>query len=155
MNTSLPIQYVQRFNYEVVRTGDLSLLEEFKDHRRLQCFYHKGTQCVSCERVGTQLVWAKDLQGNIHVDVCTDDLYPMTVDHMLARSKGGKDHISNMQPMCSGCNLEKSFVENPKHRPNPNSKRSQRRAKEKAKRQRQRDYRAAVFLAPLRWALGL
>ena len=31
----------------------------------------------------------------------------MTKDHITPKAKGGKDHISNMQTMCSTCNWEK------------------------------------------------
>lgn len=32
----------------------------------------------------------------------------LTIDHILPKSKGGKNNIKNYQPMCKKCNLEKS-----------------------------------------------
>lgn len=37
----------------------------------------------------------------------TKDSVPLTIDHILARSKGGKDAMSNYQTMCFGCNNDK------------------------------------------------
>lgn len=71
---------------------------------------------MSCGRVGTHFaiergtgqqtyhlnLWAIDEQG---------DEYLMTHDHILARSLGGADNISNTQTMCSPCNAEKGLDE--------------------------------------------
>lgn len=32
----------------------------------------------------------------------------LTVDHILARSKGGTDHVENLQLLCSACNSTKN-----------------------------------------------
>ena len=101
---------VKVFKYDIVKIEPIEELDKYKDHRRLRVFYHKGTKCVSCERVGTQIVHGRDNQGNIHKDVCTDDLYPLTIDHIHPKSKGGKNTLKNLQPMCSECNKEKADV---------------------------------------------
>ncbi|MXX47440.1 MAG: HNH endonuclease [Chloroflexi bacterium] len=31
----------------------------------------------------------------------------LTVDHIIARSTGGDDHIDNLQPLCGHCNSVK------------------------------------------------
>lgn len=106
---------VQIFGYEVVEVYPLSDLEKYKDHRRLKTFHQKGVACINpdCDRVGTQLILGKDKIGNLHVDVYTDDLHPITVDHIIPKSKGGKYHIDNFQPMCSECNMVKGNGDKP------------------------------------------
>jgi 5-methylcytosine-specific restriction endonuclease McrA len=32
----------------------------------------------------------------------------MTKDHIMPKSKGGKNHFDNYEPMCSDCNTEKA-----------------------------------------------
>ena len=97
----------QIFKYKITETYPLSDLDKFKDHRRLKTFFYKGCFCITCGREGTQLALGIDINGNSHVDLYTADFYPITVDHIIPRSKGGKDHIDNYQPMCSGCNSNK------------------------------------------------
>ncbi len=94
--------------FVVVGTHPLSHLEHFKDHRRLQTFYHKGVKCVNCDETGSFLVVSIDKGGNKHVDVVTKDLLLMNVDHIKPKSKGGGNELSNLQPMCCKCNTLKS-----------------------------------------------
>lgn len=100
------IAIAQYFHYQIVETMPLERLEEFKDHHRLQVFYHKGCKCVQCGIEGTLLAVGIG-RNSKHVDVYTDDFYPLTVDHIIPRSLGGPDHIDNLQPMCCLCNWNK------------------------------------------------
>lgn len=90
----------------------LKQLEGYKEHRRLKLYYHKGTKCVSCPRIGTKLLTVnlKFKNGSIakHVDVFTDDNVMITVDHIIPLSKGGaREDLNNMQVMCQYCNSKK------------------------------------------------
>jgi len=97
----------QYFHYEILETYGLDELQVHKDHRRLRVFYEKGCKCVECGIEATQLALGKDRGGNLHLDVYTDDFYPLTVDHDIPKSLGGSDDISNLQPMCCLCNWRK------------------------------------------------
>lgn len=79
----------------------------FKDHRRLRVFAEKGCACVSCERVGSRLIVGEELKGTLHVDLYTDDLVLMTINHIFPKSKGGSNDMSNLDPMCGPCNWTK------------------------------------------------
>lgn len=100
---------VKRFNYEVLKTEPLENLKKYRTKRRLSVFFHKGVECVNseCNKKGTQLVFGKDKRGYTHIDICDDDFYPMSVDHIIPRSKGGPNTLDNLQPMCSVCNTKK------------------------------------------------
>lgn len=83
---------------------------------RLQTFFTKGLVCAKCGRVGTHFAIERTSGHNLyHLNLwSTDengDEYLMTHDHILARSLGGADNLSNTQTMCSPCNHEKSLVE--------------------------------------------
>jgi 5-methylcytosine-specific restriction endonuclease McrA len=97
----------KNLGYQIIEKLPLSKLEDYKDHRRLQTFYHKGCTCVKCGLTGTFLGVGLDKQGNKHIDLYSDDMTPLTIDHIIPKSKGGKNHISNYQPMCRPCNTDK------------------------------------------------
>lgn len=94
------------FGYKFVQEIPLTRLEEFKKHRRLRVFYHKGCTCVNCGIVGTKLIQG-DGRGGLHWDIYADCGMALTVDHIIPRSKGGSDDLPNLQPMCAKCNTEK------------------------------------------------
>jgi 5-methylcytosine-specific restriction endonuclease McrA len=96
--------------YKFLEELPLTDLEKYKEHRRLTVFYNKGLDCSNpdCERIGARLIKGLDRGGNVHVDVYTDDLVLMTVDHIIPRAKGGGEELENKQPMCRDCNTKKS-----------------------------------------------
>lgn len=100
-------QKVQVFHYRVIGEAPLADLVNFQNHSRLRVFYHKGTTCVCCGKTGTRLIQGENRGGGKHWDVYTDDLYPLTVDHIIPKSLGGSNDLENLQPMCSGCNSAK------------------------------------------------
>ena len=100
---------VKVFHYKVI--GELSIdklkEEPFTSHRRLKVFYKKGCKCVSCKKEGKRLIQGVDAKGNLHWDVYDENLYPITVDHIIPKSRGGGSNIENLQPMCAACNTKK------------------------------------------------
>ena len=92
----------------VLKRLDFKLLHtNYKKHRRLQVFAHKGTACVRCGVDGVHLLSSVDPGGGHHVDLYTASFVLMTVDHILPRSKGGASSLANYQPMCQHCNGRK------------------------------------------------
>lgn len=94
------------FHYKILKERLLADLNTFSSHPRLRVFYHKGTTCVTCGKIGTRLIQGEG-RGRNHWDIYTDDLYPLTVDHIIPKSLGGSDDLDNLQPMCAGCNFKK------------------------------------------------
>lgn len=82
---------------------------------RLLCL-KKSQVCVSCGRVGTIMSLdrfrAKSKIPSAHFNLyckLDDGRYIlMTKDHIIPKSKGGKDHESNLQTMCQRCNGKKA-----------------------------------------------
>lgn len=81
---------------------------------RYLTFFEKGTVCISCGLKGK--FFALERHSNSPQDKRPHfNLYGykggkeimLTKDHIIARVNGGKDHISNMQTMCSPCNVKK------------------------------------------------
>ena len=75
---------------------------------RYMTFYQKGTACAYCGKVGTHFKLCGDPDSQRrHFNLFADDGSLITKDHIISKSKGGKDCVSNMQPMCKACNTEK------------------------------------------------
>ena len=105
----------QIFPYNLIEEVSINELHtRFSTHPRLSVFAQKGCVCVTCGKVGTRLIKGVDKGGGKHWDVYTDDLLPITVDHIIPRSLGGPDHMDNYQPMCSPCNSRKGNGKNRK-----------------------------------------
>lgn len=75
---------------------------------RLTTFKEKGVKCYSCDRVGTHFrLQRQEREPKFHLGLWTEDGIEMTKDHIVPKSKGGYDHIDNMQTMCEKCNGQK------------------------------------------------
>ena len=95
--------------YEFVKEFPLSKLAEFKNHKRLKVFFHKGLQCSvpGCHHVGTRFILGCDNGRNFHMDIYTDDLVLMNVDHRIPKCDGGTWDLDNLFPMCQPHNTKK------------------------------------------------
>lgn len=77
---------------------------------RYMTFYQKGLKCCVCGKEGTHFTLdCSDGDNSMrrHFNLRADDGTLMTKDHIIPKSKGGRDHISNMQTMCCDCNTAK------------------------------------------------
>lgn len=78
---------------------------------RYMTFYQKGVNCCKCGRKGAYFTLdkhSKDYDGpRRHFNLYSEDDVLMTKDHILPKSKGGKNKVSNMQTMCVYCNKAK------------------------------------------------
>lgn len=97
----------------IISEHPLSELEQYKGHHRLRVFYFFGTTCVSCGINGSKLV---KLQSKFDptfrpIDVYTHKMRLMTVDHIIPKSRGGRNTLENLQPMCTVCNRKKDNLD--------------------------------------------
>lgn len=80
--------------------------------QRYQTFFTKGCKCVVCGIEGKYFAKERHLQDksyhlNLYAVDNNGDEILMTKDHIMPRSKGGIDDISNYQTMCKLCNEAK------------------------------------------------
>ncbi len=73
--------------------------------------FKRSQTCVRCGLKASYFIRESFLDENPHLnmygknDLCEEVLF--TKDHIIPKSKGGKDILSNLQTMCSKCNGEK------------------------------------------------
>jgi HNH endonuclease len=106
---NIPDKIGHNFTFHEFYSIDM-LKTKFANHRRLRVFHHHGTQCANpgCKKEGIHLIKAKNTDGGYHIDLYTKDFELMTIDHIIPKSKGGKNTLENLQPMCHTCNTKKA-----------------------------------------------
>lgn len=80
--------------------------------QRYQVFFKKGLKCACCGIEGKYFAkekrsYDKSYHLNLYAVDNNDKEVLMTKDHIVPKSKGGKDVIENYQPMCVKCNVAK------------------------------------------------
>lgn len=92
------------------------VLVNFADRHRIKCFIAKGLSCVTCGITADKIILSYEPgldranlppSKGIHVDLFAGNVM-MTVDHIKPKSKGGRNVLSNYQPMCYPCNQRKA-----------------------------------------------
>jgi len=91
-----------------------SIMVKMGSHR-YQLYAEKGCACVRCDLVGTYFALERSFgqkYGKWHFNLYGRNKHGhekmMTKDHIIPRSKGGKNKLSNYQPMCETCNRKKA-----------------------------------------------
>ena len=97
-----------KYKQKILFDGDLIK----SNSQRLQTFKLKGCTCVRCGLVGTYFVKEKHANdGSYHLNLYGVDKdgkeILFTKDHIIPKSKGGIDDISNYQTVCVKCNMSK------------------------------------------------
>jgi len=73
--------------------------------------FDRNRTCVACGRTGIvmrlQKDWCNADSTKAHFNLYDCNGVLMTVDHIVPKSKGGKDDIANYQTMCRPCNAKK------------------------------------------------
>jgi ABC-type enterochelin transport system substrate-binding protein len=98
---------------KVIRTVPirLALRDKGNQTRILKYMRAKGTTCVECGAVAIELVKYTNENGNKcnHVyGINSDGKEVMfNIDHIIPKSKGGTNHLDNIQIMCFPCNCKK------------------------------------------------
>lgn len=75
--------------------------------------FRESCECTMCGLMGVMFVLerhAMQPDSNPHFNlygIKENEFILMTKDHIFPKSKGGKDHIYNLQTMCQPCNTEK------------------------------------------------
>lgn len=79
---------------------------------RYKLFLKKGIVCINCKVQGKYFALEKNGSNNWHFNLYTfvekgSHEKMMTRDHIIPKSKGGKDIMENFQVMCTTCNRKK------------------------------------------------
>lgn len=98
----------------IIKGKEIEIAVTMGSHR-YQLFAEKGVKCVMCGICGKFFALErgyKDNPNRYHFNLYGEDEQGneimITKDHIIPRSKGGKNRLTNYQPMCYSCNNKKS-----------------------------------------------
>jgi len=105
----------------VPNSDENKIKTDFDGHRikmsssRLVNFKLHGIKCITCGIEGKYFIKERHKNDlSFHLNLYAMDINGkevlMTKDHIVSIDKGGKNHMSNYQPMCFNCNQEKGTL---------------------------------------------
>ena len=104
-----------RRGYPVLIDGKETVIQVPMGSHRYQLYAIKGIVCANCGFKGEYFALERGKSDNpdrFHFNLYGRDKrgreIMMTKDHVQPRSKGGKNRMSNYQPMCYRCNQRKA-----------------------------------------------
>lgn len=104
------IPFIERNSERQDFNGDMIRLSS----DRLLLFKEKGVRCVTCGLEGQFFLKLRSKKEKIdehwHFNLYAEkdgELVLFTKDHIIPKSKGGPNHLSNYQTMCEPCNMHK------------------------------------------------
>lgn len=104
-----------RHVYQALIDGEVRYVTVSMGSHRYQLYAEKGIKCVRCGIEGTHFALERDRKSNpnrYHFNLYGVNKrgheVMITKDHIKPRTKGGKNKLSNYQPMCYKCNQRKA-----------------------------------------------
>lgn len=79
----------------------------------MEVYKNKGVVCKCCGRkANVALIHESVCHSSYYISFCIQTkgrtLIPMTIDHTIPHSLGGRSELDNLEPMCKDCNSKKS-----------------------------------------------
>ena len=108
---------ITKFDFLFFVEKKLNIFNDFKlrnPEDRYDCFIKSGFDCKSCGKIGVifaiELINSKSFFGHT-INLYSEDGSFFTKDHIIPKSRGGRDTLDNYQTMCWPCNAKKgSFL---------------------------------------------
>lgn len=102
---------------DIIPIQDYKNKQYIKDRKILKLLEKQNYQCKFCSIIALELIILYD-KNSSKIDFIVNALNSngeerkMTIDHIVPKSKGGKNHSNNCQILCYQCNQKKGNKSN-------------------------------------------